>query len=99
MDTTSLFRQMFNLWERTTAAYLEALVRNPLYLTTAGTWMNWLFLTKKLTDSRMQSLWASCGLATRRDQEKMLHLLHKIDGRLEDLEFRMDHQTPSNAVA
>ena len=87
-----LFRQTFNLWERTVAAHLEGLVRNPVVLTTSGQWISWLLTAKKIADTGLDGLMASIGLASRRDQEQALHLLHKIEGRLEDLEQRLDDE-------
>lgn len=85
----SLLRQSFNLWERTTAAYLEALVRNPLVLRASGASLGWLLATRKLADDGVQGLIGALGLATRRDQEQTLHLLHTIEGRLDDLEHEL----------
>jgi hypothetical protein len=85
-----LFRQAFNTWERTTSAYMEGLVRNPVFLTTSGHWMNWLLTARKIADTGIDGLMATIGLASRRDQEQALHLLHKIEGRLEDLEQRLN---------
>ncbi len=84
-----LFRQTFNLWERTTAAHLEGLVRNPMVLKTSAQWMNWLLTARKIADTGIDGVMAAIGLASRRDQEQALHLLHKIEGRLEDLEQRL----------
>lgn len=87
-----LFRQTFNLWERTVAAHLEGLVRNPMVLKTSGQWMNWLLAARKIADTGVDGVMAAMGLASRRDQEQALHLLHKIEGRLEDLEQRLSEQ-------
>ena len=90
MSTTNLFRQAFKLWERTTNAYVDALVRNPLFLTASGLGLNSALMFKRATDSSMLVFLSLMGLPNRRDQEKTLHLLHQIDGRLDDLEFRLE---------
>lgn len=84
-----LFRQTFNFWERSTAATMEGLVRNPAILTASGAWLDWLLTARKIADTGAAGVMATIGLANRRDQEKALHLLHKIEGRLEDLEHRL----------
>lgn len=87
--SSPLFSRPFSLWQRAASAYLESLAQSPLLLTSAGHWMGWAFTAKQWTDGALHSLLAAWGLATRRDQEKALHLLQQIEGRLDDLEFRL----------
>jgi hypothetical protein len=84
-----MLRQAFNLWERTTGAYLEALTRNPFFLTASGGGLGGLLHLKRIADTAIESLVSSMGLATRSDQERTLHLLHRIEGRLEDLRLEL----------
>jgi len=72
---TNPFRQAFTIWERTTSAYFDALVRNAAFLTASST-------------GQMFLAWV--GLPTRRDQERALHLLHQIEGRLDDIQFQLE---------
>jgi len=92
---TNPFRQAFQIWERTTSAYFDALVRNAAFLTASGASMDSVFELKKLTDSGMRHFLAALGLPNRRDQERTLDLLQKIEGRLEDLQFQLQGREPA----
>jgi hypothetical protein len=89
------FRQAFQMWERTTSAYFDALVRNTAFLTASGTSMNSIFELKKLADLGMRQFLTAMGLPTRRDQERTLDLLQKIEGRLDDLQFQLQGREPT----
>lgn len=88
-----LLSSTFHLWERAASSYLEALAQSPLLLATAGSWLGWSFNLKRLSDDGLQAVIAALGLPTRRDQERALHLLQEIEGRLEDLELRVLDRT------
>jgi hypothetical protein len=96
-NSPSPLRQVYTFWERTTAAYLEALTRNPLFLSTNSNWLNGFLTLKKTADSGLRSLFSGLGLPTRHDQERTLHLLHQIAARLDDLEFSMSEQARRRA--
>jgi hypothetical protein len=89
---TNPFRQVFQIWERTTSAYFDALVRNTAFLTASGASMNNMFELKKLADSGMRHFLSAMGLPNRRDQERTLDLLQKIEGRLDDLQFQLQRE-------
>lgn len=91
-SSPSPLRQVYTFWERTAAAYLEALTRNPLFLSTNANWLNGFLMFKKAADSGLRSLFSGLGLPTRHDQERTLHMLHQIAARLDDLEFSMTQQ-------
>lgn len=95
MHEQSFFRQAFAAWERTTSATFDALARNPFFLGSSGSGLNAVLAMKKLADQALTSLVAAFGLATRQDQERTLHLLHQIEGKLEDLQFELGRQPPS----
>jgi len=88
----NFFKQAFNMWERTTAAYFDALVRNSSFLTASGTGLDGVFELKKIADRGMDTWLSMLGIPNRRNQEKTLHLLEQIDGRLDDLEFKLQAQ-------
>lgn len=92
-----VLRRAFNLWERTAAAYLEALVRNPLFLGANGALLGWLLTLRRVADEASQMALAAAGLPTRRDQERALHLLQTIEGRLDDLEARLEQPASGTA--
>lgn len=96
MHEQNLFRQAFALWERTTSAYLGSLSRNPFFLGSAGSGLNALFSAKKLADDALTGFVSALGLATREDQERTLHLLHQIEGKLEDLQFELEQARQSS---
>lgn len=97
MNEPSPFRQAFTLWERTSAAYLETLTRNPLFLGVNSGWLNGFLMVKKATDSGMRTLLSSLGLPTRHDQERTLHLLQQIEARLDDLEYTLRQKQNTKA--
>lgn len=90
MFQTSWFKQAFNLWERTTSACFEELARNSTFLSANGAGLNSVLNFKKIADMSSQYYLSSIGLPTRRDQERTLHLLQQIEGRLDDLQFQID---------
>jgi hypothetical protein len=90
MSQTSWFKQAFNVWERSTSAYFDALVRNSAFLTAGGASLSGALTFKKMADTSMQLLLSSMGLPIRRDQERTLHLLQQIEGRLDDLQFQLE---------
>ncbi len=45
---------------------------------------------KKQTDDALMQTWANLGLPTRREQERMLHVLNQVQSRLMDLEERLE---------
>jgi hypothetical protein len=98
MHEQNLFRQTFALWERSTSATFDALARNPLFLGSSGAGLNAVLAMKKIADDALATLIGSLGLATRHDQERTLHLLHQIEGKLEDLQFDLERQEPAPRV-
>ncbi len=92
MSKTKFFRHAFNLWEKTTRAYFDTLIRSPLFLSTSGAGLNSFFMLKKFTDRGLETCISSMGLPTRKDQVKALHLLNQLEGRLDDLKFNIDDQ-------
>lgn len=45
---------------------------------------------KSACDGALTNLWSAAGLPTKRDQERTLFLLQKVESRLMDLEERLD---------
>jgi hypothetical protein len=93
----SFFRQAFAAWERSTSATFDALARNPFFLGSSGSGLNAVLAMKKIADQALTSFVGALGLATRHDQERTLHLLHQIEGKLEDLQFELERQQPASA--
>lgn len=93
MSKINFFRQAFNFWERTTRTYFDTLIRSPLFLTASGAGLNSFFMLKKATDQGLATFISGMGLPTRKDQIKALHLLNQLEGRLDDLEFKLADPT------
>ena len=86
MFQATWFKEAFNIWERTTMAYLDGLARNPAFLGASGAGVT----LKKMADMGGQWYLAWLGLPTRRDQERTLHLLQQIEGRIDDLQLKLE---------
>ncbi len=85
-----LWKKGFDTWENATAAYLEKVLKNPMVLGPMGAMLTATMKTKAATDRAVATAWGAMGLATKRDQERTLHLLNQINSRLIDLEERLD---------
>lgn len=83
------WKKNFDAWERTTADYLEKVLKNPLVLGPTGTLLTATMKTKAATDKAMATWWGAMGLPTKRDQERSLHKLNQLESRLLDLEDQL----------
>jgi len=90
MNPWDLWKNGFTAWEQATAQYLERVLQNPAVLGPAGTLLTAAMKTKAATDRAVASAWAAVGLPTRRDQERALYKLDRLESRLADLEDRLD---------
>ena len=68
----------------------DSLLRSPLYLTASSSGLTGFLHLKRWSDASRDSILAALGLATRQDQLKALHLLHQLEGRLDDLQFNLE---------
>lgn len=86
------YKKQFGAWEGATAKLLEGWLKSPLVLEPTGALIASI-AKLRAAQQRIQSAWlSSLGLATRRDQERTLHLLHELESRLYDLQERLDQQ-------
>ncbi|MFO0612572.1 MAG: hypothetical protein U0414_08300 [Polyangiaceae bacterium] len=83
------YKKYFNAWEGPTATWLEGRLRSPLFLEPAAAGLSLLMKVKSAVDERTASVVGALGLPTKRDQERTLHALNQIQGRLLDLEDRL----------
>jgi hypothetical protein len=90
-------RDAFFGWEGATAKYLEAWMKSPAVLEPAGMWLSALMKTKAVSDRMMAMAWGNAGVATKRDQERTLHAIHRLESRLIDLEERLRDLQDENA--
>jgi hypothetical protein len=84
-----MWKKGFDAWENATASYFEQVLKNPLLLGPSGKMMAEGFkATTQVEKARAQ--WVGMmGLATKRDQERTLHALQQIEGRLSDIEEKL----------
>jgi hypothetical protein len=87
-----MWKKAFDAWEKTTARYLETVLRNPAVLAPSGALLSALMKAKAAGDKAVHSWWGALGLPTKRDQERTLFALTQIQSRLHDLEERLEEQ-------
>ena len=85
-----MWKKGFDAWERHTADYLEAVLKNPAVLGPAGSFLTAAMKTKAATDKAVATWWGAMGLPTKRDQERTLHKLNMLESRLFDLEDKLE---------
>lgn len=86
------YKKHFGAWEGATAKLLEGLLKSPIVLEPTGALLASLVKLRG-AQNRIQNAWLnSLGLATRRDQERTMHLLHELESRLYDLQERLDER-------
>jgi hypothetical protein len=85
-----LWKQGFYAWERATADYLDALLKNEAVLRPSGALLTVFMRSKAATNRATAAWWGALGLPTKRDQERGLHKLNQLESRLLDLEERLE---------
>lgn len=90
MSAPKLWKQMFDAWESSTAELMEQVLRSPAVLEPGGAWLSGMMKLKAASDTVIAGCWGALGLPTKRDQERTLHLLHKLESRILDLEERLE---------
>jgi hypothetical protein len=86
------FKQSFDVWEKSTSAWFETVLKSPAVLEPAGLALTAMMKTKAMSDQMMALWWGSLGLPTKRDQERALHALNELESRLLDLEDQLREQ-------
>lgn len=84
------WKKGFDAWENATAKYFEGLLKSPLLLTPGGLMLGGAMKAKATYDKALSQWVGALGVATKRDQERVLHSLNQIESRLLDLEERLD---------
>ncbi len=84
------WKKAFDEWEGATAKWFEEWLKSPLVLGPSGAMLTAAMRAKKMTDDVKTQLWANIGLSTKRDQERTLHLLNRLESRILDLEEKLD---------
>ena len=83
-------KKAFDAWESTTADHIEKWMKSPLVLGPVGLLLTKAMKVKEAHDKLMSACWTALGLASRRDQERTLFALHKLESRLHDLEEKLE---------
>ena len=88
----TMWKKACDVWEKTTARYLETVLRSPAVLAPSGALLSALMKAKTAGDKAVHAWWGAMGLPTKRDQERTLYALTQIQSRLIDLEERLEEQ-------
>lgn len=89
MSAWDVWKNGFDAREQATARYLETVLRSPAVLGPSGALLGAVMRTEAMGDRAVAAWWGAVGLPTRRDQERALHRLDRIEGRLLDLEEKL----------
>ncbi len=84
------YKKAFDTWESLTADYVEKWMKTPLLLAPVGMLLTQAIKARGAQDKFMNAWWTAMGLATKRDQERTLFALHKLESRLMDLEEKLE---------
>jgi hypothetical protein len=84
------YKKSFEAWENLTADLLEKWTKSPLMLKPMAVLLTQAMKAKGSHEKMMSAWWTMMGLPTKRDQERTLFALHKLESRLMDLEERLD---------
>jgi hypothetical protein len=85
-----MWKKGFYAWEDATAKYLEQWLKSPLLLGPSGLMLGGAMKMKASYDRAAANWVGGLGFATKRDQERTLHLLNQLESRLLDLEERLE---------
>ena len=84
------FTQAFDLWEHTTAEYLDGLMHNPAFLSASAAGASTLQAFKEAADVGTRCYLAWLGLPTREEQDRALRALQQIEKRLNDIQLQLE---------
>jgi len=88
------WKKGFELWEQSTAKFLEACLSSPLVLEPAGACLTAVMKAKKTQDDLVEKLVHGIGLPSRRDQERLLHAINQLTSKVTDLEDQAEERAP-----
>ena len=84
------WKKGFDAWENATAQYMELVLQSPLVLWPAGAVLSSAMRSKVAWDKALHKAWVSVGLPTKRDQERALHALNRLESKILDLEEKLE---------
>lgn len=83
------WKRGFTAWESATAAFVEKVMASPVVLGPSGAGLGASMRAKAASEQGAAAFWAAWGLPTKRDQERLLYLVGRLESRLSDLEERL----------
>ena len=85
-----IWKKNFAVWEGASAKLLEGMLKSPLVLEPTGAIVSALVKARGLRQRLQYAALDQLGVATKRDQERTLHLLHELESRLYDVQEKLD---------
>ncbi len=96
MNAWEQYKKWFFAWEDATARYLQQWLESPTVLEPAGAWLSAAMRAKAAGDQAAAAMWGAIGLPTKRDQERLLHLVQRLESRILDLEEQLESRQPES---
>jgi hypothetical protein len=84
------WKKGFDAWEASTAKVVEEWMKSPFVVGPSGAMLSTAVKMKNATDAAKAAWWAEMGLPTKRDQERILHMLNTLESRIMDLEEKIE---------
>jgi hypothetical protein len=83
------WKKGFDAWESATAKLMEDMLKSPAVLWPSGAMLTGAMKAKTAYDRAVSQWVGAAGVATKRDQERMLHAIHQLESKLLDLEEKL----------
>ena len=83
------FKKGFDKWEANAATVIESIMKKPEVIEPAGAALSAVMKLRAANQAALAAWWSTLGLPTKRDQERTLHLLNRLETRILDLEDKL----------
>jgi hypothetical protein len=80
------WKQWFDAWDANATQTFEQVLRNPSMLEMGGACLTGMMRMWSATQRARDAWWSAWGLPTRREQERLLHELQRLQSRVIDLQ-------------
>src|SRR5580692_8023387 len=84
------WKKGFDAWEDATARYVEQWMKSPFVLGPSGALLTLGMKAKAASEKAKATFWGELGLPTKRDQERALHMLNRLESKILDLEEQLE---------
>jgi hypothetical protein len=84
------FKQSFEQWEKQTADYWNAMLRDPSFLKSSWQTMEMALQSQQAVNKVVQQNLETWGIPTRENQERIQHQINRQQIMLDDLNERLD---------